>query len=346
LKKRSKKLLRLALAGDPTWRDRRVPHRMKLFGFVFSKQTNFLAAVSLGWALSATARADCRMNQVSRLPLERMGSYRLVSVLFNGKPADMIFDTGFDTSVITLRAARRLGLPQMRGEDIQNGTMGTLIGIGGERNSMTITAHALDIGGLKGRDYNMLAADVVEPPADGLLSIDLLSNFDVDLDFPEEQMVLYQPVGDCSAPAAFLASPLYTVPLRPIGEDRRPRVEVTVDGKQVVALIDTGAPRSAIFRRAAERLGIRMDELTSEPRFTTGGIGPDQVEAVTHVFEEVDIGDLAFNNMKIDVLDDHGPGEVDMLLGADFQRKVHLWISYSSHSLIMQDPPRASKRIE
>ena len=57
------------------------------------------------------------------------------------------------------------------------------------------------------------------------------------------------------------------------------------------------------------------------------------------------MGDLVFANMRMDVLDDASGDDTDMLLGADFQAKVHLWISYSSHTLIMQYPPKASKKM-
>jgi hypothetical protein len=67
--------------------------------------------------------------------------------------------------------------------------------------------------------------------------------------------------------------------------------------------------------------------------------------AVRHVFEPVSVGDLTFEHMKVDVLDDRRGDEVEMLLGADFQQAVHLWISYSSHTLIMQFPPRPSKKV-
>ena len=78
-----------------------------------------------------------------------------------------------------------------------------------------------------------------------------------------------------------------------------------------------------------------------------------------HVFNTVTIGDLTFHNMKIDVLDQadtgvdrHRTGSLfavdtfsgghDMTLGADFMSKVHLWISHSSHQLVMQYPPKPS----
>jgi hypothetical protein len=188
---------------------------------------------------------------------------------------------------------------------------------------------------------------VVRPPADGLLSIDLISQFDVDLDFPENRIALYHPNGDCLAPAAFLAGPLSSVPLRPYGTDRRPRVNVSVEGQTLVAMIDTGATNTAIFRHAAERLGIDSKILETAPHQMVTGVGPRGVVAVTQVFKPLTIGDLTFEKLPVAILYEHAGGdEVDMLLGADFQRMVHLWISYSSGTLIMQFPPLASKHAE
>ena len=289
--------------------------------------------------------SGCSMALVSKLPLQPYGSQFLVRATMNGKPAQLMFDTGSYTSILTVAAANRLGLHLMTSEEFRSSQ--TLVsGIGGGRSALGVTAHTIELGGLHARDYNFLEADFLQPPVDGLLSIDLISQFDIDLDLPEHQVMLYKPAGDCSAPAAFLASPLYTVPLLPTGEDRRPRIPVQIGERTLVALVDTGASGSAIFRRAAASLGVRIADLSGAPHGTTGGVGSRRVTSVEHVFASMSVGDLAFENVRMRVLDEStGSDGVDMLLGADFQQKVHVWISYSSHSLIMQFPPLASKRV-
>jgi predicted aspartyl protease len=285
------------------------------------------------------------MTQVSQLPLTRADGGFLVPVTMNGKPAQLLFDTGSATTILNLSAVARLGLPARRGEGV-DGLLATVSGIGGSKNAMAVTAQTVNIGGLKGRDYNFIAAEVIRPPADGLLSIDLISQFDVDLDFPENRIALYRPGGDCRAPAAFLSGPLSSVPLRPHGDDRRPRVNVSVDGQDLVAMIDTGATHSAMFRHAAERVGIASHFVQTGPHDVAVGVGPRGVNTVMQRVKSLTIGDLTFEKMPVAVLDDHAGDEVDMLLGADFQRMVHLWISYSSGTLIMQFPPLASKHAE
>lgn len=297
------------------------------------------------------AHADCRMSPVSRLPFTPAHGHLLVSVDFNEKPAEMIFDTGAFSTLITPDAAARLQLAHMRGEltggPIANGGMiATMGGVGGGRSAMAVTARTIDVGGLKARNFNLFAADIGTSFADGLLSIDLISKYDVDLDFPENQIILYYPIGNCSAPSAFLEGPLYAAPLLPFGTDRRPRIKLSIGGQDVIALVDTGATHSVIFRRAAARLGLDLQSLADTDRHVrVGGIGAKTLDAITHVFPSVTIGDLSIENMHVDIVNDRSMGDdVEILLGNNFQRAVHLWISYSSGTLIMQAPPRPSKK--
>ncbi len=114
-----------------------------------------------------------------------------------------------------------------------------------------------------------------------------------------------------------------------------------------VRICDASDATSWPFTHAAARLGVRFDELSADEHLVSSGIGSRRVSTVRHAFEAVSVGDLTFSNMKLDVLKDSaGADGVEMILGADFQRKVHLWISYSSHSLIMQYPPKPSKKPE
>ena len=302
-----------------------------------------MAAMAALWPGVAAWGSGCTMAHVSRLALQPSHGHVLVEAELNGGRAILVFDTGAATSLLTEAAVARLGLPHMQGEEIRN-TLGAVSGIGGARTARFVTAHTVNIGGLHARDYNFTAADLPLRWADGLLSVDLVSQFDIDLDFPEAQINLYRPTGDCSAPAAFLAGPLYSAPLQPFGEDRRPRVPVLINGQQIVALVDTGAPQSLLFRSAAARLNLQRPDRAQKPSLGEGGIGPARVASTRQVVSELSIGDLTFENMPVWVLDDAGQNGVEMLLGADFQSRVHLWVSYSSHTLIMQYPPKPSKK--
>ena len=304
----------------------------------------FLIAGWLALVCAGHARAECKMVLASRLPVTQSKSRLLVPAMLNNKPAQFVLDTGASTSLLASKAVDRLGLRIMSSEEFSS-MRARVGGIGGERATIGVTARSFELGGLHARGFNFIAADLGGTVADGLLSVDLISNYDVDLDLEEHQVVLYKPVGDCSAPAAFLSGPLYAVPMVRTGNDQRPRVHVTIGGQDFIALIDTGASSSAIFRSAAAKLGIGASQLTADRRSTVIGVGPRHVTAARHVFESITVGDLSIANMPIDVLDNPRLDSVDMLLGIDFQSSVHLWISYSSNTLIMQYPPQPSKKM-
>ena len=302
------------------------------------------AGLAISWPGLTAWGGECTMARVSQLALQPSQGHVVIEGKLNGGVAKLIFDTGAFTSLLTEAAVSRLGLVHMQGEEVRN-TLGVVSGIGGERTARFVTARQVEFGGLHARNYNFVAADLPMRWADGLLSVDLISQFDIDLDFPESRINLYRPTGDCSAPAAFLAGPLYSASLLPVGVDQRPRVSVFVNGHRLVALIDTGATRSAVFRSAAADLGLLPPDHAAAPHFKAGGIGPSQVASTRSVVDALSVGDLTVQNMPLMVLDQSAGDDVQMLLGADFQSRVHLWVSYSSNTLIMQYPPLPSKAV-
>lgn len=305
-----------------------------------------LAAVALCASAAALRAAPCTLALNSQLDLQPETD--LIPVLINQQPASLKLDTGSFTTILTAQATRRLRVhadldksEHFRG--VTDDPWG-LRGIGGMRNAQEVMAHSLDLGALHGRNFHLLSADIDLGPADGLLSIDFLADYDIDLDAAGRQVRLYRATGACGRPKVFLQPPLYVVPLLPSDADRRPRVMVSIEGHDFTAIIDTGAPDTAIFRHAGEKLGVSVEN-TSDRHVTVRGIGPDQVAAVTHVFASVTIGDLTIRHMPIDVLDDALGDDVDVVLGRDFQRRLHVWISNSSGQLVLQYPPQASPAV-
>ncbi len=65
-----------------------------------------------------------------------------------------------------------------------------------------------------------------------------------------------------------------------------------------------------------------------------------------HSFTSLTVGDLTLWHTHMDIVDGHCEDRVDLLLGADFQRRLHLWISNSAHTVIMQYPPQRSPDLQ
>ncbi len=296
-------------------------------------------------AATALARASpCQLALNSQLPIEG----RSIPARIDDQPVALVLDTGSWTTILTPDAVKRLGL--RADPDKSEGFRGTpedpwsMRGLGGERIGLEVMARHFDLGRNHGRRFHFLTADLgadLGLEGDGLLSTDFLHDYDIDLDFPASEVRLYLALGSCERPKVLLQPPLYPVRMLRDEADRRPRLMVSVDGHDFVALLDTGASHSAIFKPAAAALGVSIANQPADQHFDSRGIGPGKVASVRHAFSAVTVGDLTMRNMKLDVLDETG-GDVDVLLGADFQHRVHVWISNSTGMLVMQYPPLPS----
>ncbi len=249
----------------------------------------------------------------------------------------MWFDTGAQATMLTTTAAARLSLSLMP-------LRGRLEGIGGSSAAYGFTARNFQIGRLRGHNFQLLAGDLgLSRPGhitDGLLGADFLAAYDIDLDFPEHKAILFKTAGDCARPSAALGGDLYTVPMvSPSGSaDPRPHVRVSIAGKTLIAVLDTGAPVSLLFRDAARRIGVLPSALAAGLHFRARGVGSGTTAAVRHVLAPVEVGDLTVSNLAAAIVDQAAPADADMLLGLDFLFRVHTWLSFSSRSLILQYP--------
>jgi predicted aspartyl protease len=308
-----------------------------------AKSTKFATLLFLSLPLailtgcSQSAPRECKLILATDLPLRGAPGAWLVDASLNGAPAHLLFDTGSFSSVLTPKAVQRLGLYH------ESWMVGESTGIGGSQSLSIVAARDFQLGSLHGKNFRFFSSAMGPRNAswfeDGLLSTDFLSKYEVDLDFGEKRVGLYYPQGDCSGPHAALTPPMYTVPMTTTAKEAVPHVHVTIGGHDFVAIIDTGAPSTVMFRGAAARLGLRIGALPADRHHMAAGTGPRPVQSVEHVVEAIGIGDITVRNVPVTIVDQYSDDDVDMLLGADFQMRVHLWLSYPSHSLVMQYPP-------
>jgi len=293
-------------------------------------------------AANLAQATPCTLAVNSRLPIGEDGT---IEVKIDGAPANLVLDTGSFTTTLTTEAANRLRLrPDQDTSTTFRGIRDpwVLEGIGGSRLGSEVMAGTFKVGAVVGRKFHLLAADIPLGKTDGLLSTDFLAYYDIDLTFSAREFRLFKAYGTCARTKVFLQTPLYSTPLLQNADDRRPRIAALIEGHGSVALIDTGAAHSAIFNRAAESLGINAVDEKTDGALKVQGIGPNEVNAVRHIFPNVTIGDLTLRNMRLNILADRSHDDIDMILGADFQHRMHLWISNSSQLLILQYPPLPS----
>jgi predicted aspartyl protease len=307
----------------------------------------------------------CKIALATDLPLAIVHNHIVTAALLNGQPTTLAVDTGAALTTLSRQTVQRLNL-NVAGVNM------TVNGVGGSRGLYGFYARTFKIGDLHGENLYLATADFALTPdgsIEGLLGADYLSHYNVDLDFPEHKARLFAVVSGCTAPSALLDEPRFQAPLAEAPQeanhgsaghglgldeplvnahrrkDPRAFVNVQISGKRFLAVIDSGADHTTMFANAAGRLGLTQHKLAAGKQYLIRGIGPQPVLTTRTVMSPITVGEITISNLPIGIAEGSMDDGTDMLLGLDFLSRVHAFISFSSHTLFMQYPPKASPRI-
>ncbi len=283
-------------------------------------------------ACTSSANTVCR----TEIPVEPGQRLLIATLTVDGKPARGILDTGAQGSAVTDALVTRLGLLS----DPRNGSL--VSGVGGEgmpQNDALVRQFELaGFDPLNGH-YPVIAlpagAAPGAEPLGALVGADVLSHFDIEIDLPDNKLVLYDP-DRCAMPLPGWSGPMTELPLS-ITWSGRPKLTVKLDGHDIDALLDSGATQSVIDLPAAEKLGLSWDTLKTEKGSEGFGAAGVNLQRVPHTFEILDIGGETIPAPRLEVLD-RSLREADMLLGLDWMRTHRVFISYRRHRLFIARP--------
>ncbi|WP_233828554.1 retroviral-like aspartic protease family protein [Paraburkholderia sp. ZP32-5] len=290
--------------------------------------------LAASWAHAQTADATCQLTKEAQLPLvERAGRF-LVEAGINGEKRLFVIDTGSQKSALTPAAADALNLPYDRTSAQR------VIGVGDAITPDYPRIASIALGATQWPDLRVPVtgantfARMAEPQLAGILGADILSRYDVELDFPAHTMTLYTAVNCLGHFVPWSGefqsySPEYT-----------PRhlflMNVRLNGQPMRAILDTGAARSLVGREAAQRAGVDGEMLARDPKTSGEGVAGTSFVIYRHRFDALQIGTRVFRNAQIEIGDTGVPPGVGMLLGMDFLRWRRVWLSYSTGWVFMQ----------
>ncbi len=290
----------------------------------------------LGVAACANSANTVCQTEIALEPGQRM---LIAPVLVDGKPVRGIVDTGAQGSAVTDWLITRLGLLG----DPRNGSL--VSGVGGEgiaQNDALVRQFELAGFDPANGHYPVIALPAAAAPAGpgadplgALIGADVLSHFDIDLDLAHNRLVLYDP-DRCKEMPPNWTGPVTELPLD-IGWTGRPRLTVKLDGHDVTALLDSGATTSVIDLPAAEKLGVTPAMLAREPGGEGFGAAGVNFRRVPYTFHTLEIGGEIIPEPRLAVLD-RSLREADMLLGLDWLRTRHVFISFRRHRLFIARP--------
>jgi len=281
----------------------------------------FGMSVALLWALSChgALAAECPLVRLATVKTGSLADGRIkIPVTLEGHPLSFLVDTGGVSTTIKWELARDLGLPVKQ-------SLRKLTGAGGSVLNFAITGENFSIGDLRVRNRPIYVETRPLADADGTLAPDILRNYDVDIDFAQGSLSLVSPDGCAGANQAGSA-----VIAMDVAQNGHVRFPVKIDGKTIMATLDTGSTISLINMQAAASLGIYPASAQLSLMHDSG-----QYRLYAYPFQALEIGGVSVKNPRIAIASDSffpGLGG-DLVLGMDALRQMHLTIAYGEQRL-------------
>ncbi len=285
-----------------------------------------------GCAPDSDSPEACALVRKAELPVRFEGNLPIVGIEVNGKNASMVLDTGADLTMVNKTAAALLDLKVDWGQRI--GAVGAAGLI--ERHPAFAASAQLD-GGLPMSGHFTVGGLPLHghESIDGFLGLDVLADFDLDLDLPNDRVVLYQ-ARHCSSHQPALGLRMEELPhlsTVPPGLPPEGLIVVKLDGFLQTALIDTGADGTALARDRALQMGV-TDAMLGNDRMRVG-IDPTGAAFLlaSHRFGSLQVGSAMFALPLVTVIDlplPHPWRSYEMILGIDYLRAHRLWLSFAS----------------
>ena len=278
--------------------------------------------ISVRAAVDATA---CSTRPLGSTTIDTYNGVPTASLSANGHPMTLIIDTGAQRTVLTPAAAQRVGAqpPSVEFKRQMRGIAGTL-----QTNEVELNSFFAGNVALPWRRVLVAPVTIMSKPSsgplDGLLGADVLSDFDIDLDFPGRRITFYEKQSCPSAVPEWAGSYAEINTGRSLADHLF--FPVRIDGRQIVAIIDTGAQRTTLSTAAAQRLGVSEAILARDRSITARGAAGEQLSSRVHRFLSLEIGGEVMRSPEL-VVADIAPKDADIVLGIDFLSSRRLWLS-------------------
>jgi predicted aspartyl protease len=290
-------------------------------------------------ALFASARVHaedtppkCTYVEVASLPIRYVGEglEPAVDGTINDTPATMLIDTGSDQTHMTMNAATRRDLTlYMTGRYVE--------GIGGLSRLYAARLKDFAIGPAHaGRrpELTVIGSTSYTPGFDAIVGAPFLLQADLELDLRAKRMKFYRPL-ECRKTDLFLwKENTVVLPFeRGYGNSPNPHFTVIVNGKEMDALIDSGAHRSFMMLNAAKKAGIDVNGPGAIRMRDAGGIGTDRAPHWVAPVKMLQFGGETIRDVELGIIDSQGSRTADLYLGQDFLRTHRVLFAMSQEKL-------------
>jgi predicted aspartyl protease len=271
-------------------------------------------------------QASCPLHAMARLEMQTMPDGRVtIPVQVEGHDYRLMVDTGGYINTLSPQLVKEQGYEPQR-------SPGELRGMGTTRLDHYVTVKDFVIAHSRGKNFKFYVDDFSDAFEDGTLAPQVLAAYDVDLDFGHGKLNLISP-DHCPGQVAYWTKNAVAVVPIEIQDLTHIRIPVTIDGKEMKAVVDTGASTSFITMRAARRY-LDIDEKDPALKLrgnipVNGMMGP----VYNYPFHSLSFGGVTVNNPRIQMVADKVWDQTDLLLGIGILRQLHIYIAYKERKM-------------
>jgi predicted aspartyl protease len=286
-----------------------------------------LAALMVAPCAARAADApDCRLMRYAAIPFTTIADGRIaIPVGVDGHAASFLVDTGGVYVSMTPELAKETGRTP---KEVDR----WLVGVGGSLMTTAVHVDEFTIDKLKGKDIPVYVDTRLGVGVDGTVDPDMMAKFDVDFDFAHGLMNLFSQ-DHCPGKVVYWAKDFVVLPMEVRINSGHIRVPVTLEGKKVMATLDTGSMDSVMSLKLAKSLGITEDSPDLKLRRSSGS--ENQFRTYSYPFKALDMDGIAVTNPHIMVMSDAMLPRMgdDIILGMGILRQLHLYVAYKEEKL-------------
>src|SRR5581483_1659212 len=302
-------------------------------------------------------------QEVSTIPFDLLGNRPFIKVMINGKgPLRLVIDTGASLSVISEKAAERLGIrPVARGGNARAvGGTGSFPIVYTVLDSVAIGETRIETVPAYIRTVHIASDTPEEERADGYVGLSVLANYAVTLDYQNKTLTLDrstpaetkdQAANPATEPPASDVAPPITriaVPIRSTSgglastEAQLPALE-----RPLNFIIDTGASITVVSKSAVKRNNLESLKMANDRFRVVGAAGIEEgVEALR--LSALTINGLQQSNARALILDldpvnETSGFEQHGILGGDFLRHFLVRMDLRRYELRLTPQTKAIK---
>jgi predicted aspartyl protease len=292
-----------------------------------------VGAISLSPVGAQADQQTCRLTQLLSLDMRTDADGRVaIPVSIQNRPARLVVDIGASFSVLDASFAMSAGL---KPKNINS--MIAELG-GGIKLSQFVNVDQFSLANASVNGFSFITAPsaVLQPDMVGMLGADIMSHYDIDLDFAAGKFAMFLQ-DHCPGKVVYWTNGLSVAPI-PLEEDREQHlfVPVTLDGKQIRVMLDTGAARSFMdFNLAKDVFGINENNPYLKSAGTHGLNGVVGVSVYRYPFQMLTLEGVEIHNPDIEIVKypEHDRLDKGLTLGITVLRQLHMYIAYGEKML-------------